>query len=273
MKIASRTASNTSGGVGGSFAESIDSSGCGYCKFPYRTCPSSGGSRGDWSRRTGCAAPAATPSNSPTPSSPPPSSNSSATPWPIHAVGNELEFVSLATLNGQHSAARDSRLLRQCNRVDQVGQHQSCPNAPIECNRGAVGKRHRGWEDRRDWVVAVDVHSWKRNLNRQRGADRPAGCIQSADQCGDSSPRCRPSVSLRTISCAKPMIQRNTTLAMKRMITKGKLEEFVLIKPSLPLQQKFAALVERVERVSVPCSVRRCVRLTPLRSLPRLRRD
>ena len=48
---------------------------------------------------------------------------------------------------------------------------------------------------------------------------------------------------------AKPMIQRNTTLAMKRMITKGKLEELVLIKPPPPLQQKFAALVERVERL------------------------
>ncbi len=48
---------------------------------------------------------------------------------------------------------------------------------------------------------------------------------------------------------AKPMIQRNTTLATKRMITKGKLEELVLIKPPLTLQQKFAALVERVERL------------------------
>lgn len=48
---------------------------------------------------------------------------------------------------------------------------------------------------------------------------------------------------------AKPMIQRNTTLAMKRMITKGKLEQLVLINPPLPLQQKFAALVERVERL------------------------
>jgi type I restriction enzyme, S subunit len=47
----------------------------------------------------------------------------------------------------------------------------------------------------------------------------------------------------------KPMIQRNTTLAMKRMITKGKLENLVLIKPPLPLQRKFAALVERVERL------------------------
>jgi type I restriction enzyme S subunit len=48
---------------------------------------------------------------------------------------------------------------------------------------------------------------------------------------------------------AKPMIQRNTTLAMKRMITKGKLEKLILIKPPLRLQQKFAALVERVERL------------------------
>ncbi len=36
---------------------------------------------------------------------------------------------------------------------------------------------------------------------------------------------------------------------MKRMITKGKLEELVLIKPPLTLQQKFAALVELVERL------------------------
>lgn len=48
---------------------------------------------------------------------------------------------------------------------------------------------------------------------------------------------------------AKPLIQRNTTLAMKRMITKGKLEELVLIKPPLPLQQDFATLVERVEHL------------------------
>lgn len=48
---------------------------------------------------------------------------------------------------------------------------------------------------------------------------------------------------------AKPLIQRHTTLAMKRMITKGKLEELVLIKPPLPLQQQFAALVAQHERV------------------------
>jgi type I restriction enzyme S subunit len=48
---------------------------------------------------------------------------------------------------------------------------------------------------------------------------------------------------------AKPVVQRNTTLAMKRMITKGKLEQLVLIKPPLTLQQKFAALVERAERL------------------------
>jgi type I restriction enzyme, S subunit len=48
---------------------------------------------------------------------------------------------------------------------------------------------------------------------------------------------------------AKPLIQRSSTEAMKRMITKSKLEELVLIKPPLPLQQQFAALVERVERL------------------------
>lgn len=48
---------------------------------------------------------------------------------------------------------------------------------------------------------------------------------------------------------SKPYIQRKTTQAMKRMITKGKLEELVFIKPPLPLQQKFAALVERHEHL------------------------
>lgn len=48
---------------------------------------------------------------------------------------------------------------------------------------------------------------------------------------------------------SKPYIQRKTTQAMKRMITKGKLEELVLIKPPLALQQKFAALVARHERL------------------------
>jgi len=47
------------------------------------------------------------------------------------------------------------------------------------------------------------------------------------------------------------MIQRNTTLAMKRMITKGKLENLVLIKPPLTLKQKVATLVERVEHLRV----------------------
>lgn len=48
---------------------------------------------------------------------------------------------------------------------------------------------------------------------------------------------------------AKPLIQRNTTLAMKRMITKGKLEQLVLIKPPLTIQQKFAVLAGRVEHL------------------------
>ncbi len=50
---------------------------------------------------------------------------------------------------------------------------------------------------------------------------------------------------------AKPLIQRSTTLAMKRMITKGKLEELILIKPPLPLQAQFAALAARHERLRV----------------------
>jgi type I restriction enzyme S subunit len=48
---------------------------------------------------------------------------------------------------------------------------------------------------------------------------------------------------------AKPLIQRSTTLAMKRMITKGKLEQLGLIKPPLDLQQKFATVISRVERL------------------------
>lgn len=48
---------------------------------------------------------------------------------------------------------------------------------------------------------------------------------------------------------AKPSIQRSTTLAMKRMITKGKLEELMFFKPPFLLQQKFAALVARHEHL------------------------
>lgn len=46
---------------------------------------------------------------------------------------------------------------------------------------------------------------------------------------------------------AKPFIQRNTTLAMKRMITKGKLEELLLIYPPFEKQQAFARIAEHVE--------------------------
>ena len=48
---------------------------------------------------------------------------------------------------------------------------------------------------------------------------------------------------------AKPLIQRSTTEAMKRMITKGNLEELVLVKPPFVLQQQFASLVARHERL------------------------
>jgi type I restriction enzyme S subunit len=48
---------------------------------------------------------------------------------------------------------------------------------------------------------------------------------------------------------AKPTLQRSTTLAMKRMLTKGKLEQLLLIRPPIPAQQRFSAVVERVERL------------------------
>ena len=48
---------------------------------------------------------------------------------------------------------------------------------------------------------------------------------------------------------AKPIIQANATEAMKKMITKSKLEEIVLYKPPLPLQQRFAAVAARYERL------------------------
>ena len=48
---------------------------------------------------------------------------------------------------------------------------------------------------------------------------------------------------------AKPHVQRSTTLAMKRMISKSKFEKLVLIKPPLPLQQQFARIVHRFERL------------------------
>lgn len=47
----------------------------------------------------------------------------------------------------------------------------------------------------------------------------------------------------------KPLIQRSTTLAMKRMITKSKLEQLLLMKPPLPHQRRFADLVRGHERL------------------------
>lgn len=49
----------------------------------------------------------------------------------------------------------------------------------------------------------------------------------------------------------KPLIQRSTTLAMKRMITKSKLAELLLILPPETLQKQFSQLVERHEQVRV----------------------
>jgi len=48
---------------------------------------------------------------------------------------------------------------------------------------------------------------------------------------------------------AKPLVQRNTTLGMKRIITKSKFEKLVLIKPPLSLQQQFARIVHKFERL------------------------
>jgi type I restriction enzyme S subunit len=48
---------------------------------------------------------------------------------------------------------------------------------------------------------------------------------------------------------AKPQVQRSTTLGMKRIITKSKFEKLVLIKPSFPLQQEFAEIVQKYERL------------------------
>ena len=48
---------------------------------------------------------------------------------------------------------------------------------------------------------------------------------------------------------AKPLVQRSTTLAMKRMISKSKFEKLVLIKPPLHLQKRFARVVRKLERL------------------------
>jgi len=48
---------------------------------------------------------------------------------------------------------------------------------------------------------------------------------------------------------AKPLVQRSTTLGMKRIITKSKFEKLVLIKPPLPLQQEFAHITYKFERL------------------------
>lgn len=48
---------------------------------------------------------------------------------------------------------------------------------------------------------------------------------------------------------AKPLVQRSTTRAMKRMISKSKFEELVLMKPPLQLQRQLAHVVRRFERL------------------------
>ena len=53
---------------------------------------------------------------------------------------------------------------------------------------------------------------------------------------------------LRTmLHIAKPYVQYNASAGMKHIITKSKLEELVLVKPPLSLQEEFAGVVTRVE--------------------------
>lgn len=47
----------------------------------------------------------------------------------------------------------------------------------------------------------------------------------------------------------KPLIQRNTTLAMKRMITKSKLEKLLMVLPSESVQRQFSQLASTHERL------------------------
>ena len=48
---------------------------------------------------------------------------------------------------------------------------------------------------------------------------------------------------------AKPLVQRSTTLGMKRIITKSKFQKLVLIKPPLSLQQQFVHITHKFERL------------------------
>ena len=48
---------------------------------------------------------------------------------------------------------------------------------------------------------------------------------------------------------SKPLVQRSTTEGMKRIITKSKFEDLLLIKPPLPLQEQFAEVARRTERL------------------------
>ena len=48
---------------------------------------------------------------------------------------------------------------------------------------------------------------------------------------------------------SKPFVQRSTTLGMKRIITKSKFENLLLVKPPLALQEKFARVVQQFERL------------------------
>ena len=47
----------------------------------------------------------------------------------------------------------------------------------------------------------------------------------------------------------KPLIQRSTTLAMKRMITKGRLEELMVVRPPIAGQRQFAEKARHAEQL------------------------
>lgn len=51
------------------------------------------------------------------------------------------------------------------------------------------------------------------------------------------------------LKVAKPLVQRSTTLGMKRIITKSNFENLVLIKPPQPQQQRFAGIIHKFEHL------------------------
>jgi len=58
-----------------------------------------------------------------------------------------------------------------------------------------------------------------------------------------------PFFSYGLFNMARPLVQHNASAGMKHIITKSKLEELVLIKPPLPLQERFACVVQQFDRL------------------------